>query len=141
RIQFRGLPMAFAKQIEVYKRVLASDDLSDAERVRVEAHVARLKSYDELEALAGNDTEFFRGDSQRQNGDGFRGQQAARVIKSMCVSALDHVPFSVAAEKIYGKAVGSLLTKTANPVDSSDAAGLIGPAIQDLIDLIRPGSV
>src|SRR5690606_20272923 len=71
----------------------------------------------------------------------FKGQRFAQIVKSRCVAAIDQVPFSEAAEHMYGKSVADYLVKSAIPVDRADAAGVIGSPIQDFIDLLRAGSV
>src|SRR5690606_9304479 len=49
--------------------------------------------------------------------------------------------FAEAANQIYGKQIGSLIVKTADPITTSDAAGHVGPAPQDIIELLLVGSV
>ncbi len=71
----------------------------------------------------------------------FKGQRFAQLVKARAVASIDQVPLSEAAASIYGKDLGSLIVKAADPVDRTGAAGVIGSPVQDFIDLLKAQSV
>lgn len=117
----------------------------------VKAHIKRLEKQlaDEAETAVKPNADADRYSGQRvvvkaHNSipdEQFKGQRFAQIVKSRCVAAIDGVGFHDAAEYMYGKAVADYLVKAANPVDRSDAAGVIGSPIQDFIELLRQQSV
>src|SRR5690606_6752613 len=79
--------------------------------------------------------------SSSRHADGFKGQTLARIIKSQAVAAADGITFAEAARRIYGKTIGDMVVKAADPITTGDAAGHVGPSPTDIIELLRPQSV
>jgi HK97 family phage major capsid protein len=132
----------FESQLKIWKSHLDKPDIEDEDRDRISKHIERLQAHSDLAAMSGGaDIVSYPSGGRRPGSEAFKGQTAARLIKCRAVAAMDNIPFAEAATQIYGSTIGGLIVKAANPVDTSDAAGLVGPAAQDLIDLIRPGSV
>src|SRR5690606_24852986 len=131
----------FEVQIKAWEKKLSELPEDDPGYERLQAHISRLKAHSELQKLSFNDVSFYDASRRPAANDGFPGQTTARIIKSRAVAAADGLSFAEAANQIYGKQIGSLIVKTADPITTSDAAGHVGPAPQDIIELLRVGSV
>lgn len=126
-------------------------DAIEKELASVRVHIKRLEKQrdeDATTAVAPNtDADRYegqrvivkaRGELPREQ---FKGQRYTQYLKAKLVSQLDYVPLVQAFKSIYGDDVGGMLYKAADPVDRSDMDGLIGPAAQDFIEILRQGSV
>src|SRR5690554_7883043 len=102
------------KQIKVWEAALQKPDLTDEDRARIEKHLERLRAYSALSDMSGPS-------SSSHHADGFKGQTLARIIKSQAVAAADGITFGEAAQRIYGKTLGQLSVKAADPITTSDA--------------------
>src|SRR5690606_37678395 len=125
----------FEMQIKAWEKKLSELPEDDPGYERLQAHISRLRAHDELQKLSFNDVSFYDASNgaPRANGDGFKGQTLARIVKSQAVAAADGITFGEAAQKVYGKTLGQLIGKAADPITTSDAAGHLGPSPADII--------
>lgn len=126
-------------------------DSVEKELASVDSHIKRLekqRAADAETAQAPNaDADRYTGQrvivkaSNELPKEDFKGQRYTQWVKAKAVSAMDHVPVSEAFRSIYGDNVGGMLAKAADPVSRSDVDGLVGPATQDFVEILRQGSV
>lgn len=129
----------FKTQIQAWKNKLESLEVDDPERDRIEKHLERLTAHAELAALSQRDDIGVQG--RPANPDNFKGRTFVQALKSRAVATLDGITLDQAARQIYGKSLGPTIVKAADPITTADSAGVIGPAAQDFIEILREASV